>query len=451
MASQSHPALANGLSDGSKAPGTSGRRVPTDSGSDYASTRTGQQARSQSQGTVLRIPAKNATAHVNVIIAGGAGLGKSTFIKQFFHDFVSEDFVPHDGTPTAVKEFSREGGAASLCTHLPEPILTSNSEYKLYWHFQDTPGRTNLNNSAVKDLVIKHLQSEQEAHFRMRMDHGTAEGNAATDGRSDRLIDLALYFIAPQSFGQMDVDFIAELSKEVVVIPVCAKADTMTVEERAAFHHQVKERLTAEGITYGFIDEEIAAAASNVGITSHKEPLNGPPFLMVSSNSYKQIGSELQPVRSYPWGDCIATDPRHSDYALIKEFITTTAFHKLRSAKKRHFHRYCRTRMSQPWHEVQDGHPSTKPEAPGQKDTSKEDMLKLSQELSTIKAELESERLRADEAMDKMSSASSVQPITPQSYSYPAVGTPEKVSRTKSGLFSRNKPSPCLGVCAGSE
>lgn len=75
---------------------------------------------------------------------------------------------------------------------------------------------------------------------------------------------------------------------------------------------------SAEGITYGFIEEELGAAARATGITKHQEPLSGPPFVVVASNTYKRIGDELKPVRSYPWGDCVVTDSKHSDFALIK-------------------------------------------------------------------------------------------------------------------------------------
>lgn len=61
----------------------------------------------------------------------------------------------------------------------------------------------------------------------------------------------------------------------------------------------------AEGITYGLVEEEIGAAARAIGITTETGPLSGPPFVIVTSNTYKQIGTELKPVRSYPWGDCV--------------------------------------------------------------------------------------------------------------------------------------------------
>ncbi|KAK9793198.1 hypothetical protein WJX73_002450 [Symbiochloris irregularis] len=428
---ESVPTLANGIhkDDGSSKSYSYGTRSGLD-GSGNQGSGIGRTPASRAQ-HVLRIPAKHSTAHVNLLLAGGAGLGKTTFIKQFFHEFVPEGFVAHDGTPTGIEKFRREGGAASLCSHLPEPISTESGEYKIHYHIQDTPGSTNMNSAEVKDLVIKHVQSEKEAHFRMRLkdDAQTSAGEANKDGRSDRLIDLCLYFIPPQQFTQQDIDFITELSKEVLVIPVCAKSDAMTVDERAAFHKQVKDRLASEGITYGFIEEELGEAARAIGVTTHAEPLAGPPFVVVASNTYKQIGSEVKPVRSYPWGDCVVTDPKHSDFALIQEFVTTAAFHKLRRAKKRQFDRYCRTRI---------GSSATEPRTPTKLDSSNstEDMAA---ELRKVKAQLESERQRAAELdMDKMSVASSIPRPDLLSSS---ITTPDKNMRSKSGLFGRAKQS----------
>ncbi|KAK9793200.1 hypothetical protein WJX73_003559 [Symbiochloris irregularis] len=322
MSSYDYTALANGVYIDNGLPGANElpARIRTQVHDDQGQATTRQMPASYSP--VLRIPAKKATAHVNLLLAGGSNLGKTTFIKQFFHDFAPEGFVAHDGTPTPMEKFRREGGPASLCAHLPDGIPTQSEEYQLFFHIQDTPGHNGLNIAEVKDLVVKHVQSEKEAHYRLRMERQSdaqATGADVTkEGRNDRLFDLCLYFIPPQSFTQQDMDFIAELSKEVMVVPVCAKADAMTNDERLAFHSQVQDCLAAEGITYGLVEEEIGAAARNIGITSHTGPLDGPPFVVVTSNTYKQIGSELRPVRSYPWGDCVVDDPKHSDFALIR-------------------------------------------------------------------------------------------------------------------------------------
>ena len=69
------------------------------------------------------------------------------------------------------------------------------------------------------------------------------EGNPKTDGRMDLLIDLCLYFIAPHRFTPMDKRFLERLSTEVSVVPICAKADAMTDEEREDFQSRIRHEL----------------------------------------------------------------------------------------------------------------------------------------------------------------------------------------------------------------
>ena len=70
-----------------------------------------------------------------------------------------------------------------------------------------------------------------------------ADGNPLREGRDDLLIDVCFYFIAPHRFTPMDEDFIRQLSEEVAVSPICAKADAMTDVERRAFQQHIRSEL----------------------------------------------------------------------------------------------------------------------------------------------------------------------------------------------------------------
>lgn len=61
---------------------------------------------------------------------------------------------------------------------------------------------------------------------------------APVDGR----VHCCLYFIAPSGHGlkPLDVEFMQRLHDRVNIVPVLAKADTMTPEECVAFKKQVR-------------------------------------------------------------------------------------------------------------------------------------------------------------------------------------------------------------------
>jgi septin 7 len=57
----------------------------------------------------------------------------------------------------------------------------------------------------------------------------------------DNRVHCCLYFIAPSGHGlkALDIEFMKKLNDKVNIIPVLAKADTMTPEECSHFKKQV--------------------------------------------------------------------------------------------------------------------------------------------------------------------------------------------------------------------
>ena len=85
-----------------------------------------------------QLPPRRENIHVNILVVGACGLGKTTFIRQLFQDFQSKEFEPHDGSASSLEDIVRD--PAALCTHLEESVPTENEEYLINYHVQDTPG-----------------------------------------------------------------------------------------------------------------------------------------------------------------------------------------------------------------------------------------------------------------------------------------------------------------------
>lgn len=105
-----------------------------------------------------------------------------------------------------------------------------------------------INNTEHMELILNHIQHEKELHFQnqhsMQFKQIPPSGDPFKEGRVDRLIDVCLYFIAPHRFKPMDEEYIAQLSRVVSVVPICAKADAMTLGEREEFQRHIRTRLT---------------------------------------------------------------------------------------------------------------------------------------------------------------------------------------------------------------
>ena len=101
------------------------------------------------------------------------------------------------------------------------------------------------------EQVLHFVRQTKEDHFRMRQQETLEgilpQGNCKAEGRVDKLFDFCLYFIAPHRLKAVDEEFIARLSKEVTVLPIWAKADAMTMQERADFQLLIRDRLEASG------------------------------------------------------------------------------------------------------------------------------------------------------------------------------------------------------------
>ena len=84
----------------------------------------------------------------------------------------------------------------------------------------------------------------------------------------------------------------------VNVVPVIAKADTLTIEERDSFKQRIKEDLHFHGINiyptaYGAEDEEDAAANHKIEVSTS---VSVPPFFSLSATLYlnnPNIGTKL--------------------------------------------------------------------------------------------------------------------------------------------------------------
>ena len=86
----------------------------------------------------MQLPPRHEPLHVNILVVGQSGLGKTTFIQNMFEDHLSTDFRPHDGSATCMEGFIKD--AETLCTHVNESVLSENEEYEIHYHVQDTPG-----------------------------------------------------------------------------------------------------------------------------------------------------------------------------------------------------------------------------------------------------------------------------------------------------------------------
>ncbi|XP_030913544.1 neuronal-specific septin-3 isoform X5 [Geospiza fortis] len=171
----------------------------------------------------------------NIMVVGQSGLGKSTLVNTLFKSQVSrkssgwnrEEKIPKTVEIKAIGHVIEEGGVKMKLTVI------------------DTPGfGDQINNENCWEPIEKYINEQYEKFLK-------EEVNIARKKRiPDTRVHCCLYFISPtgHSLRPLDLEFMKHLSKVVNIIPVIAKADTMTLEEKTEFKQRVLGRKTPWGI-----------------------------------------------------------------------------------------------------------------------------------------------------------------------------------------------------------
>ena len=176
--------------------------------------------------------------------AGQTGLGKSTLINTIF----ASHLVDSKGRlePT---EAIRSTTEIHPVTHIIE-----ENGVRLRLNIVDTPGYGDLvNNDRCWDPIVKYIKDQHSAYLRKEL---TAQRERYIQ---DTRIHCCLYFIGPTGHALKPIDIVVlkKLSETVNVVPVIAKADSLTLEERQLFKDRIKEEFAFHNIRmYPYENEE---------------------------------------------------------------------------------------------------------------------------------------------------------------------------------------------------
>jgi septin family protein len=203
----------------------------------------------------------------------------------------------------------------------------------------DTPGYGDeLNVEAAIDRVVSEVAARFTDHEQARIQGGV---KFMTRQEEDSLYHVCLYFIQPHRLARIDEIFLKKLSPFVNIIPVLAKADTMTRAERESHRQQIRVKLDALGVQpYEFDPENVAKYVHKLNkecyaeeIAEHGQPDYKMPLAIVSPPP-NSVG------REYLWGTADASNPLHSDMPCLREMVVRTEPYRLRKATERLFHRW---------------------------------------------------------------------------------------------------------------
>jgi len=189
---------------------------------------------------------------------------------------------------------------------------------KLRLNIVDTPGYGDMvNNENCWDPIVKYIKDQHSAYLRKEL-------TAMRDRYIlDTRIHCCLFFINPtgHSLRPIDVIVMKKLSEVVNVVPVIAKSDALTLEEREAFKQKIREELVHHNIRlYPFDTDE----NDEEEIQRNHDIRNKIPFAVVGSERSVIIDGKSVRGRKNRWGIINVEDENHCEFVHLRDFLTRT-------------------------------------------------------------------------------------------------------------------------------
>ncbi|MCJ1387001.1 hypothetical protein MMC17_010130 [Xylographa soralifera] len=241
----------------------------------------------------------------NVMVVGESGLGKSTLVNTLFNTSL---YPPRERKGPSLDIIPKTVSIQSISADIEE------NGVRLRLTVVDTPGFGDfVNNDDSWRPIVENIEQRFDAYL-------DAENKVNRMNIVDNRVHACVYFIQPtgHSLKPLDIEVMRRLHTKVNLIPVIAKADTLTDEEIAMF----KERIF-EGPRYELDDEET--------IAENQEIMSKVPFAVVGANT-EVTSPEGRKVRGrrYPWGVIEVDNEEHCDFVKLRQMLIRTHMEELK-------------------------------------------------------------------------------------------------------------------------
>jgi septin family protein len=283
-----------------------------------------------------------------IMVVGETGLGKTTCLRTIFHEH-AEDIKEQMSKGEGIEQMSKgeaiedttkrlsgsslEKSTKKIATFGPFN-MASKSGNKMELFIVDTPGYMTFegeqqNSSLVFEMVEEMIKKTHEEWYRQ----DEAIARKPVEERDDQRIHACLYFIAPHRMKvwyiffslpapdltpfllhqqQIDITYMRHLHKAVNIIPVLAKADTLTTKEQVDQKLDVLRQITESNIKIFQPNDDHLTEAQKQASTGNDRTY--PPYAVIGAakDSVEVDGKQVR-GREYPYGTAEVDNPNHCD------------------------------------------------------------------------------------------------------------------------------------------
>ncbi|CCE79559.1 Piso0_001633 [Millerozyma farinosa CBS 7064] len=246
-----------------------------------------------------------------LMVAGESGLGKTTFINTLFQTTLKQHADVNE----------RHTRLASTSPTMDIDIVRSILEeknFKINLNIVDTPGfGNNVNNHDSWVPIVDFIDEQHESYMKQ-------EQQPYRNTVKDLRVHACLYFIRPtgHSLKPLDIEVMRRLSMRVNLIPIIAKADTLSPKELDAFKSRIRDVIEAQEINIFTPTLELDDAAS----AEHaKQLIESMPFAVVGSEEEHEVNpGQYVKGRKYPWGIVEVENEKHCDFKKLRSLLLRT-------------------------------------------------------------------------------------------------------------------------------
>ncbi|KAJ1130359.1 hypothetical protein NDU88_008712 [Pleurodeles waltl] len=269
---------------------------------------------------------------LNIMMVGQSGLGKSTLINTLFKSKVSRKSVQ----PTAEERIPKTIEIKTVTHDIEEKGV------RMKLTVIDTPGfGDHINNENCWQPIMKFINDQYEKYLQ-------EEININRKKRiPDSRVHCCIYFIPAtgHSLRPLDIEFMRRLSKVVNIVPVIAKADTLTLDERDYFKQRIRADLQSNGIDVypqKEFDEDAEDRLLNEKI---REMI---PFAVVGSDQEYQVNGRRILGRKTKWGTIEVENTGHCEFAYLRDLLIRTHMQNIKDITSSiHFEAYRVRRLNE--------------------------------------------------------------------------------------------------------
>ncbi|XP_071357588.1 septin-9 isoform X1 [Trachinotus anak] len=241
----------------------------------------------------------------NIMVVGQSGLGKSTLVNTLFKSKVSRKSC----TPNYEEKICKTVKLHSVSHMIEEKGV------KMKLTVIDTPGfGDQINNENCWEPIVKYVNEQYEKYLREEL-HVNRKRRIP-----DSRVHCCIYFLPATGhrLRPIDIEFMKRLGKIVSIVPVIAKADTLTIEERQEFKERIRQDLAANGIHVYPQKEYDEDPEEHILNDRIRESI---PFAVVGTDKEHQVNGNKVLGRKTKWGIIEVENVAHCEFANLRDLL----------------------------------------------------------------------------------------------------------------------------------